>query len=80
MRWKGFRQAWACAGEVSWFNQVASSCGCRMTGMRWWIGATRRLATVVMMANMLQGRRCASCTKLQIPAKANGSSVFRVIR
>ena len=31
---KGFRQAWACAGEVSWFNQVASSCGCRMTGMR----------------------------------------------
>ena len=44
---KGFRHAWACAGVASGFNQVASSSGDRMTGIRLWMCATRRLASVV---------------------------------
>src|SRR5437773_165756 len=77
---KGFRQACACAGEVAGFNQVASSSGCKMTGIRLWIWATRGFAAVVRMAKVLQGRCCPSCPRLQRPAKANGASVFRVIR
>ena len=39
----------------------------------------QRVRSVVMMAKLLQGRRCPSCPILQSPAKANGSPVFRAI-